>query len=71
MAFTLTVRCEGISEVTFENYEGKVVLEKVIDIDLDSYNVDSLIEMVGRDRILDTIGRDEVIKYFDIEEKDE
>ena len=71
MAFTLTVTCESIGGVEFKNYEGIVTLEKVIDIDIENYNIESLIQMIGEDRILDTIGRESVIDYFDIEERNE
>jgi hypothetical protein len=71
MSFTILVTCENIGGVEFKNYEGIVTLEKVQNVDIDSYNIEALVEMIGQDRVLDAIGREAVIKYFDIEEKDE
>ena len=71
MSFTLVVTCDKISEVDFKNYEGVVTLEKVSAVDIDGYNIETLVELIGKDRVLDAIGKQDALDHFGIEEKED
>ena len=68
---TLTITFEKFGDLELKSYEGVITLDKITNIYIENYNIEGLIELVGKDRLLDCIGKDEVAEYFGLIEKDE
>lgn len=63
----ITLAFETLEELKFEHYKGVITLDKVREINIDSYNIDELIELIGEDKLIEAIGRSSFERHFCID----
>lgn len=71
MALSLKITCEKIGEIDLRNYECSITLDRVILVEVDDWEIEDLINCLGRDSLMDAIGKKAFMKHFMIEEEKE
>lgn len=67
----IVITCEKIESIELKWSSAILSLSDITSFDIDKWEIDDLIEMIGKDRVIESIGKSEVIKYFNIEEKED